>query len=69
MEKPIAYMNWLVRTGKDRDTISKLIYQDILSGPSGKLAFELLENTGDKNYTKETFLKAADMVIKEVKGG
>ena len=65
MEKPIAYMNWLVRAGKDRDTISKLIYQDILC--QGELAFGLLENTGDKNYTKETFLKAADMVIKEVK--
>jgi len=33
---------------------------------SGGVAWEYLEKTGDKNYTPETFLKAANIVLAEM---
>lgn len=48
-------------TGAWERLIANQLYQDIYNDQNPQ-AFELLDLTGDTNYTKETFLKAAYLV-------
>jgi hypothetical protein len=60
--KLTAYHKWLIeRSGGDIDVLALRIYFD--ARDQNQMAFELLELTGDKAYTRETFVKAAKMLI------
>lgn len=65
-ELPIAYMSYLFKEGKgERKTIANLLLKDIYFH-RGELSFQIVEMTGDITYNRETFLKAADLIIEEV---
>ncbi len=62
--KPIAYMHWLAKAGnRDKEAVIKLIQIDIMK--QGGLTFELMELTGDVEFDKKSFAKAADIVLEE----
>ena len=63
---PKAYMTYLFEKGKgDRKIIANLLLKDIYFN-KGEQSFKIVENTGDTDYNKNTFLKAADLIIKEM---
>jgi hypothetical protein len=55
-----AYHKWLLRY-ETRDRIANRIFIDC--GDGNEQAYDLLEATGDVEYTKDTFLKAADLIL------
>jgi len=58
-----AYHQHLLAAGKcDRSSIAALLLVAVAQDRN-PMAFELLELTGDKEYTQETFFKAADLLI------
>lgn len=60
-----AYHKWLFREyGHNRELLADQIMWDCTG--TNSMAFELLSVTGDKNFTPETFTKAADWVIDNV---
>jgi hypothetical protein len=60
----LAYHKWLLRiSNKDRIALAGLIYRDCLYDQN-QMAFELLERTGDDKFSDETFLKAADLLLR-----
>ena len=62
--KPIAYMNWLTKAGnRDKEEVIKLLQKDIMD--QGELAYEIMELTGDDEFNKKSFAKAADIVLEE----
>ena len=62
--KPIAYMNWLAKAGnRDKEAVIKLLQKDIMD--QGELAYEIMELTGDDEFNKKSFAKAADIVLEE----
>ena len=63
---PSAYMSYLFESSKgERKKIANLLLKDMYFN-KGELSFEIIKKTGDETYTKETFLKAADLIIKEI---
>jgi hypothetical protein len=62
-----AFEHWLIKGFPTREKMAAHIALVITNGSAGKLYRDLLEETGDIEYTKETFLKAADLVIQKVK--
>lgn len=59
-----AYHKWLYKIfGKSITDIAAMIYSDCLQ--QNPQAFKLLEETGDVQYTSDTFRKAAELVIVE----
>jgi hypothetical protein len=58
-----AYHKWLLENFKDRESLSDHIFEDALK--KNNQVFELLDRTGDKEYSDETFLKAADLLLTE----
>jgi hypothetical protein len=59
----LAYHKFLLRESrKDRITLAGMILADAME--QSPAAFDLLSETGDEKYTDETFLKAADLLIK-----
>lgn len=57
-----AYHKYLIeRSGGDIDVLALRIFFD--AREQNQMAFELLELTGDKTYTRETFVKAAKILI------
>jgi len=62
----LEYMCCLFEKGEgDRKVIANLLLKDIYFN-KGKFSTKIVENTGDVDYNKNTFLKAADLLIKEV---
>jgi hypothetical protein len=58
----LAYHKWLIeRSGGDIDVLALRIFLD--ARDQNPMAFELLELTGDKAYTRETFIKAAKIIL------
>lgn len=66
-----AYTQWLLRTaddllteevGDERDIISFLLYT-ACNEDTNPQAFDIVSQVGDKEWTKETFYKAADLVL------
>ena len=58
-----AYHQHLLSAGKcDRASMAALLFVDVVQDQN-PMAFELLEMTGDKEYTQETFFKASDLLI------
>tara|TARA_R110000772_G_scaffold100883_2_gene201276 strand:+ start:2329 stop:2571 length:243 start_codon:yes stop_codon:yes gene_type:complete len=63
---PLDYMCCLFEKGEgDRKVIANLLLKDIYFN-KGKLSNKIVKEIGDETYNKETFLKAADLLIKEV---
>ena len=60
-----AFCKWLQRESSGDAKIAALaLYQILTSNPSGdNEVWNLLEATGDKNYTAETFEKAAKVAL------
>jgi hypothetical protein len=50
----------------DTDAIAKHLYQLVVTGPADGAAWDFLIATGDKPFSKETFLKAAELVKQAV---
>jgi hypothetical protein len=63
-----AFEQWLYREFPDRNMMASHIVLTVSSGAAGEMYWELLEETGDKTYSKDTFLKVADNVIKRMEG-
>lgn len=62
-----AYHRWLYISHEgDRDEIARQLYVDCYSDQNPQ-AFDLLADTGDKVFTKETFDKAADLILDQYK--
>jgi hypothetical protein len=60
----LAYHKWCIRqSGKDRKTLAGILFADIVQDQN-PLVFDLLEMTGDEDYTQESFYKAADILLK-----
>jgi len=57
-----AYHKSLIeRSGGDIDVLALRLFLD--AREQNQMAFELLEMTGDEVYTRETFVKAAKILI------
>ena len=57
-----AYHEWLIKTCKrNKNLIIHTLKRDCNN--NNPQAFDLLEATGDKEYTLETFAKAADLLL------
>lgn len=60
--KPTAFHKWLMKvTGGDVVTLAELLTHEIINNQNPQ-AFDLLQATGDKNYTPQTFVKASELV-------
>ena len=59
-----AFEEWLIENYKDEESIAGELYAQTLLYQNPQVA-EILERTGDKAYTKETFFKAARLLLKE----
>jgi hypothetical protein len=75
MEKPykriimelLAYHKWLLREAKgDREKLASILLKNIMEDQN-PMAFDLLKETGDTNYSRRTLLKAADILLKAEK--
>ena len=75
MEKPnkriimelLAYHKWLLREAKgDREKLASILLRNIMEDQN-PMAFDLLKETGDTNYSRRTLLKAADILLKAEK--
>ena len=59
----LAYHKYLLRLSEaDRDILCAAIARDALMN-NNKMAWDILKETGDKSYSPETFMKAADLLI------
>lgn len=58
-------MKWLVRECPDRESLAEQLFADCRE--QNPQAFELVNATGDKSFSPETFYKAADIVLATVK--
>ncbi len=64
----LAYHKWLLfNYGQNRDSLARKIGQDAFE--QNPQTFDLLELTGDKAYNRDTFYKAADILLKADKDG
>lgn len=61
-----AFSKWLQKvSGGDVEVAAIIIYNMIAENPLGdNLAWDLLRQTGDESYTRETFRKAAEIALK-----
>ena len=60
-----AYHRWLYISHEgDRDEIAAQIYSDCVNQRNPQ-AFDLLVLTGDTSFKPETFIKAADLILKQ----
>lgn len=60
-QQPTAYQKWLFMQGKGHPVVlANLIFSEVMQ--QNRAAFELLDMTGDKEYTAETMIKAAKMI-------
>ena len=58
-----AYHKYLLHvTNADRASLAARLLVDVVQDQN-PMAFELLEMTGDKEYTQQTFFSAADLLI------
>ena len=64
MKHPItAFNKWLLRESNgDRGVLVAMLKKEVVSNHNPQ-AFELLEQTGDKVYTQDTFVKAANLLL------
>jgi hypothetical protein len=63
----IAYEKWLaLQCGGSKARLAQLIYSMVMEGDGEcrDLVFEWLKATGDKTYSTDTFLKAAETRLK-----
>jgi hypothetical protein len=59
----LAYHKYLLQvTNADRASLAARLLVDVVQDQN-PMAFELLEMTGDKEYTQQTFFSAADLLI------
>lgn len=63
--QPTAYMKWLVRECPDRESLAEQLFADCKE--QNPQAFEIVDAIGNKQYSPETFYKAADLVLELVK--
>ena len=63
----IAFETWLCITfQKDVTDIANYLFKMVKSGcPSDSMIWDMLDETGDKQYNFETFLKVARNVVAE----
>lgn len=59
--KLLAYHKWLKMQTTDKEKLSFVILNEVLNG--NEMAYDLLEETGDKTYNMDTFKKAADLIL------
>jgi hypothetical protein len=64
--KRTAYENWLCEKARAMDfdfkeALAAVLYYETMEG--NKLAFDILEETGDKTYDLNTFDKAVETII------
>jgi hypothetical protein len=58
----LAYHKYLIeRSNGDPDVIALRLFFD--AREQNQMAFELLEMTGDEAYTRDTFVKAAKLIL------
>lgn len=63
----LAYHRWLLReAGGSREKLAQILLHDLMEDQN-PMAFDLLEQTGDKGYNNHTLLKAADILLKAEK--
>jgi len=63
----LAYHKWLLREAKgSRETLAQILLGHLMNDQN-PMAFDLLAMTGDKEYSKHTLLKAADILLKAEK--
>ena len=63
----LAYHKWLLREAKeDREKLASILLKNIMEDQN-PMAFDLLKETGDTNYSMRTLLKAADILLKAEK--
>ncbi len=59
--KPTAYQKWLFSESQGHPVkLANLIVAEVMQ--QNRAAFELLDMTGDKEYTAETMIKAAKLL-------
>lgn len=59
-----AYEKWLLNNfGDDIERAAHSLWMDTKNGPSDSSVWYYLEQTGDKQYTVETFRKAARLMF------
>ncbi len=59
-----AFEEWLIENYKDEESIAGELYAQTLLYQNPQVA-EILDRVGDKGYTKDTYYKAARMLLKE----
>ena len=60
--KPTAFHKWLMKiTGGDAVMLAEQLTHEVVNNQNPQ-AFDLLEATGDKHYTPQTFLKASELL-------
>ena len=65
--KPTAFYRWIMKIAKGReDTIVQHLIFEAVNNANSQV-FDLLEATGEKSYSKETFSKAAKILIETMK--
>jgi hypothetical protein len=58
-----AFHKWLMKiTGGDVIKLTEQLMHEVLNNQNPQ-AYGLLEATGDKNYTRQTFVKASELLI------
>lgn len=61
LPKPTAYQKWLFNESQGHPVkLANLIVQEVMQ--QNRAAFEILDMTGDKEYTAETMIKAAKIL-------
>lgn len=60
--EPMAFHYWLMKVSEGNPVkIAEVLTNEIINNQNPQ-AFELLEATGDKNFTPDTFIKASELV-------
>jgi hypothetical protein len=63
-EKYPAFFNWFKKSFEnDVETGAFYIFESCKSDRGGSIVWDLLQATGDKTFTSETFLKAAKIAL------
>ena len=63
----LAYHKRLLWEAKgDREKLASILLKNIMEDQN-PMAFDLLKETGDTNYSRRTLLKAADILLKAEK--
>lgn len=62
-----AFHKWLTRESQaDRVLAARILWNMAREYPAyNNVAWDLLQQTGDEKYTNETFLRAADIALKD----